>query len=52
MSLITIAKETITDAEKLTEIKKRTFDVELKKWLPNQENVIDYNIQPPGYSSI
>lgn len=52
MSLITIAKATITDAEKLTEIKKRTFDEELKKWLPNQENVVDYNIQPPGYTSI
>ncbi|MFJ7825706.1 GNAT family N-acetyltransferase [Psychrobacillus sp. NPDC096623] len=52
MSLITIEKATITDAEKLTEIKKRTFDEELKKWLPTQENVIDYNIQPPGYSSI
>lgn len=52
MSLIAIAKATITDVEKLTEINKRTFDEELKKWLPNQENVIDYNIQPPGYSSI
>lgn len=52
MSLITIEKATMEDAEKLTEIKKRTFDEELKKWLPNQDNVIDYNIQPPGYSSI
>lgn len=52
MSLIAIEKAIITDAEKLTEIKKRTFDEELKKWFPNQENVIDYNIQPPGYSSI
>ncbi|MBK3496269.1 GNAT family N-acetyltransferase [Viridibacillus sp. YIM B01967] len=52
MSIVTIVKATITDAKKLTEIKKRTFDEELKKWLPNQDNVIDYNIQPPGYSSI
>ncbi|PGW29855.1 GNAT family N-acetyltransferase [Bacillus cereus] len=52
MSTIRIEKASITDAEKLTEIKKRTFDEEAKKWLPNQENIIDYNIQPPGYSSI
>lgn len=52
MSLINISKAKIRDAEKLTEIKKRTFDEEMKKWFPNQENVIDYNIQPPGYSSI
>ena len=52
MSLITIEKATIADAEKLTELKKRTFDEEVKKWLPNQNDVIDYNIKPPGYSSI
>ncbi|MEI4770110.1 GNAT family N-acetyltransferase [Psychrobacillus sp. FJAT-51614] len=52
MSIITIEKATIADAEKLTEIKKRTFDEEAKKWLPNQDSVIDYNIQPPGYASI
>ncbi|CAI8809056.1 MULTISPECIES: GNAT family N-acetyltransferase [Bacillus] len=52
MSTIRIEKASITDAEKLTEIKKRTFDEEAKKWLPNQENITDYNIQPPGYSSI
>ncbi|MCX2825205.1 MULTISPECIES: GNAT family N-acetyltransferase [Bacillus] len=52
MSTIRIEKASITDAEKLTEIKKRTFDEEAKKWLPNQENIIDYNIQPPGYYSI
>ena len=52
MSFITIEKATITDAEKLTEIKKRTFDEEAKKWLPNHGDAIDYNIQPPGYSSI
>ncbi|MEI2311965.1 GNAT family N-acetyltransferase [Bacillus nitratireducens] len=52
MSTIRIEKASITDAEKLTEIKKRTFDEEAKKWLSNQENIIDYNIQPPGYSSI
>lgn len=52
MSLITIEKATITDAEKLTELKRRTFDEEVKKWLPNQNDVIDNNIKPPGYSSI
>ena len=52
MSIIAIEKATVTDAKKLTDIKKRTFDEEVKKWLPNQSNVIDYNIQPPGYSSI
>ena len=52
MSLITIEKASSTDAEKLTEIMKRTFDEEAKKWLPNHDDAIDYNIQPPGYSSI
>lgn len=50
MSLITIEKATIMDVEKLTELMTRTFDEEVKKWLPN--GVIDYNIQPPGHSSI
>ncbi|PFE70202.1 GNAT family N-acetyltransferase [Bacillus cereus] len=31
---------------------KRTFDEEAKQWLCGQEDVIDYNIQPPGYSSV
>ncbi|WP_100372249.1 GNAT family N-acetyltransferase [Bacillus sp. FJAT-45037] len=52
MSFITIEKASITDAEKLTEIKKRTFDEEVKKWLPNQNDVIDNNIKPPGYSFV
>ena len=30
---------------------KKTFDVEASRWLLNQET-IDYNIQPPGYSSV
>ena len=50
--MITIEKATISDAKKLTEIKKRTFDEEVKKWLPNRDYVTDYNIQPPGYDSI
>ncbi|MGN4422926.1 GNAT family N-acetyltransferase [Bacillus cereus group sp. MYBK30-1] len=52
MTIISIEKATILDAEKLTEIMKRTFDEEAKQWLPDQEKIIDYNIQPPGYSSV
>ncbi|PES61867.1 GNAT family N-acetyltransferase [Bacillus cereus] len=52
MTIISIEKATILDAEKLTEIMKRTFDEEAKRWLCDQEGVIDYNIQPPGYSSV
>ncbi|MDW3036966.1 MULTISPECIES: GNAT family N-acetyltransferase [Bacillus cereus group] len=52
MTIISIEKATIVDAEKLTEIMTRTFDEEAKRWLCGQGNVIDYNIQPPGYSSV
>lgn len=52
MTKITIEKAAIQDAEKLTEIMKNTFDEEAKKWLLDQEGVTDYNIQPPGYSSV
>ncbi|WP_195743191.1 GNAT family N-acetyltransferase [Bacillus cereus] len=52
MTIISIEKATILDAEKLTEIMKRTFDEEAKRWLYGQGDVIDYNIQPPGYSSV
>ncbi|MGE7881449.1 GNAT family N-acetyltransferase [Bacillus sp. NPDC094077] len=52
MTIISIEKATILDAEKLTEIMARTFDAEAKRWLCSQADVIDYNIQPPGYSSI
>ncbi|MED2150294.1 GNAT family N-acetyltransferase, partial [Bacillus thuringiensis] len=51
-TMLSIEKATILDAEKLTEIMKRTFDAEAKQWLYGQDNVIDYNIQPPGYSSV
>lgn len=30
----------------------RTFDEDAKRWLYGQGDVIDYNIQPPGYSSV
>ncbi|MGE1127161.1 GNAT family N-acetyltransferase [Bacillus wiedmannii] len=52
MMIISIEKATILDAEKLTEIMTRTFDEEVKRWLCGQGDVIDYNIQPPGYSSV
>ncbi|WP_439019621.1 GNAT family N-acetyltransferase [Bacillus thuringiensis] len=52
MTIISIEKATVFDAEKLTEIMTRTFDEEAKKWLCGQGDVIDYNIQPPGYSSV
>ncbi|PFL45268.1 GNAT family N-acetyltransferase, partial [Bacillus anthracis] len=52
MKIISIEKATILDAEKLTEIMKKTFDEEAEKWLGGQNDVIEYNIQPPGYSSV
>ncbi|HDR3387196.1 TPA: GNAT family N-acetyltransferase, partial [Bacillus anthracis] len=52
MTIISIEKATIVDAEKLTEIMTRTFDEEAERWLCGQGDVIDYNIQPPGYSSV
>ncbi|WBO92876.1 GNAT family N-acetyltransferase [Bacillus tropicus] len=52
MTIISIEKATIVDAEKLTEIMTRTFDEEAKRWLCGQGDVIDYNIQPPSYSSV
>ena len=49
--MISIEKAAIWDAEKLTEIMKKTFDEETRRWSVNLE-MRDYNIQPPGYSSI
>ena len=49
--MITIQNAVLSDAEKLTEIMKKTFDQEAKRWLTNQDTV-DYNIQPPGYASV
>ena len=48
---ITIEKAIMADAERLTEIMKRTFDEEARRWLKDQD-MRDYNIQPPGYSSV
>ncbi|RIW32510.1 GNAT family N-acetyltransferase [Bacillus salacetis] len=52
MSNISLEKASLDDAEKLTELMKKTFDEEAKKWLSPHENIVDYNIQPPGYSSV
>ncbi|HGH7176321.1 TPA: GNAT family N-acetyltransferase [Bacillus wiedmannii] len=52
MTIISIKKASILDAEKLTEIMTRTFDEEAKRWLCGQGDVIDFNIQPQGYSSV
>ncbi|ETT86858.1 GNAT family N-acetyltransferase [Viridibacillus sp. FSL R5-0477] len=52
MSTLTIEKATMNDAKILTEIMKKTFDREAKKWLSEEEAYADYNIQPPGYASI
>lgn len=51
MAIICIEKATILDTVKLTEIMTKTFDEETKRWLC-EGDVIDYNIQPPGYSSV
>ncbi|WP_341357919.1 GNAT family N-acetyltransferase [Rossellomorea sp. y25] len=52
MSTITIEKARIEDAEILTDIKRKVFNAEKERWLSYAENVVDYNIQPPGYDSI
>ncbi|MGD6965832.1 GNAT family N-acetyltransferase [Rossellomorea vietnamensis] len=49
---IYLIKALLNDSEKLTAVMKRTFDEEAKRWLSDQEDVVDYNIQPPGYASI
>ncbi len=50
-NLLTIEKAIFCDAEKLTELMKKTFDEEAKRWLIDQE-IVDCNIQPPGYTSV
>ncbi|UII58238.1 GNAT family N-acetyltransferase (plasmid) [Cytobacillus spongiae] len=52
MSLVKIQMADIDDAAILTDIKKNVFDAEKVKWLSDQEDVVDYNIQPPGYDCI
>ncbi|HDR5238034.1 TPA: GNAT family N-acetyltransferase, partial [Bacillus anthracis] len=39
MTIISIEKATIVDAEKLTEIMTRTFDEEAERWLCGQGDV-------------
>ena len=49
---ITIEKAVLSDAERLTMLMKKTFDEEARRWLPTDQLICDYNIQPPNYDSI
>ncbi|MCA1053663.1 GNAT family N-acetyltransferase [Rossellomorea aquimaris] len=50
--MITIQKATLEDAETLTKIKREAFECERKRWLSDETDIVDYNIQPPGYDSV
>ncbi|CAN7407653.1 GNAT family N-acetyltransferase [Rossellomorea sp. LjRoot5] len=52
MGTVNIEKANIEDALILTGLKKNVFDTEKEKWLRGQEDIVDFNIQPPGYDSI
>lgn len=52
MGTVKIEKANMEDALILTGLKKNVFDTEKEKWLGNQEDIVDHNIQPPGYDSI
>jgi len=52
MSITTIEKAVLNDAERLTVIMKKTFDEEANRWLPSNQPICDDNIQPPNYHSI
>ncbi|WP_260508142.1 GNAT family N-acetyltransferase [Cytobacillus firmus] len=47
-----IEKAMMNDAVLLTKIMKAAFDQEAQKWLSNEQNTADFNIQPPGYDSL
>ncbi|MEK3853803.1 GNAT family N-acetyltransferase [Cytobacillus sp. FSL H8-0458] len=50
---IMIEKAMMQDAVQLTDIMKAAFDEEAQKWLTDDEqNIADFNIQPPGYDSL
>ena len=49
---IMIEKAVLSDAERLTVLMKKTFDEEARRWLPTDQLICDYNIQPPNYDSI
>ncbi|MCR8850353.1 GNAT family N-acetyltransferase [Rossellomorea sp. SC111] len=52
MGTVKIEKANIEDAFILTGLKKNVFDTEKEKWLRGQADIVDHNIQPPGYDSI
>lgn len=49
---ILIEKAMMKDAVQLTDIMKAAFDEEAQKWLTGDEQISDFNIQPPGYDSL
>ncbi|WHY60099.1 GNAT family N-acetyltransferase [Cytobacillus firmus] len=49
---ILIEKAMMKDAVQLTDIMKAAFDEEAQKWLTGEEQISDFNIQPPGYDSL
>ncbi|MGY6211657.1 GNAT family N-acetyltransferase [Cytobacillus firmus] len=49
---ILIEKAMMKDAVRLTDIMKAAFDEEAQKWLTGDEQISDFNIQPPGYDSL
>ena len=51
MGTVKIEKANMEDALILTGLKKNVFDTEKEKWLGSQEDIMDHNIQPPGYDS-
>ncbi|KGP90620.1 acetyltransferase [Pontibacillus chungwhensis BH030062] len=52
MREVKVVKATLEDASCLTEVMKRSFDEEARKYLSEGKETIDLNIQPPGYTSV
>ncbi|QSS98719.1 GNAT family N-acetyltransferase [Pontibacillus sp. ALD_SL1] len=52
MREVKVVKATLEDASCLTEVMKLTFDEEARRWLSEEKEIIDFNIQPPGYASV
>ncbi|MEA3319756.1 MAG: GNAT family N-acetyltransferase [Bacillota bacterium] len=53
MAQIRLLQAKLDDAEQLTGMMKKTFDEEALHWLGSiDSNIVDYNIQPPGYDSV
>ncbi|MCA1058924.1 GNAT family N-acetyltransferase [Rossellomorea aquimaris] len=52
MSSVRIEKAHIEDVSVLTAVQTKVFDAEKMKWFPDRTEIVDTNIQPPGYDSI